>query len=95
MRAMVFCAGQGTRLRPLSDLWPKPACPVLNRPLVAYDFALLSGAGVSEVAINTHHLADRMASTARAEARALGLTLKLSHEDVLLGHGGEGGQPRL
>jgi mannose-1-phosphate guanylyltransferase len=88
MRAMIFCAGLGTRLRPLSDLWPKPACPVLNRPLVAFNFALLKGLGVTEVAVNTHHLADRMAAAASAEARALGLHLKLSREDVLMGHGG-------
>jgi len=88
MRAMVFCAGLSTRLRPLSELWPKPACPVLNRPLIAFNFALLRGAGVGEVAINTHHLADRMAAVAESEARALGLALRVSHESTLLGHGG-------
>src|SRR3984957_7440921 len=88
MKAMVFCAGLSTRLRPLSELWPKPACTVLNRPLIAFNFALLRGIGVGEVAVNTHHLADRMASTAKAEAQALGLGLKLSHESTLLGHGG-------
>ncbi len=88
MRAMVFCAGLATRLRPLSDLWPKPACPVLNRPLIAFNFALLKGIGVTEVAVNTHHLADRMAAAAEGEARAFGLALRLSHEHTLLGHGG-------
>jgi mannose-1-phosphate guanylyltransferase len=88
MKAMVFCAGLSTRLRPLSELWPKPACTVLNRPLIAFNFALLKGIGVGEVAVNTHHLADRMASTAKTEAQALGLGLELSHESTLLGHGG-------
>jgi mannose-1-phosphate guanylyltransferase len=88
MKAMVFCAGLATRLRPLSDLWPKPACPVLNRPLIAFNFALLESCGITEVAVNTHHLADRMAAAAAAEARALGLELRLSHESTLLGHGG-------
>src|SRR5581483_10431298 len=88
MRAMVLCAGSGTRLRPLSEVWPKPACPVLNRALVAFNFALLKGAGISEVAINTHHLADRMARVAQVEASALGMSLRLSHEETLLGIGG-------
>jgi mannose-1-phosphate guanylyltransferase len=85
---MVLTAGLGTRLRPLTDRLPKPACPVVNRPLLAYAFALLKGAGLREVAINTHHLADLTERAARAEARALELALHVSREPVLLGTGG-------
>lgn len=85
---MVLCAGLGTRLRPLTEFVPKPACPVLNRPLVAYNFALLAGLGVRTVAINVHHLAERMTEVARSEAAALHLGLHVSTEPVLLGTGG-------
>jgi mannose-1-phosphate guanylyltransferase len=88
VKGMVLCAGLGTRLRPLSDLWPKPACPILNRPLVAFNLALLQGIGVSQVVVNTHHLADRMGQVAETQARALGLSLTLSREAQLLGTGG-------
>ncbi|MBW2399666.1 MAG: NTP transferase domain-containing protein, partial [Deltaproteobacteria bacterium] len=56
MRAMIVAAGLGTRLRPLSELRPKPAMPVRGIPLIAYQLALLSHCGVSETAINVHHL---------------------------------------
>lgn len=85
---MIFCAGLGTRLRPLTELLPKPACPVLDRPLVWYDLALLAGAGVAEVAVNTHQLPERMAEAAREGARLLGLGLEISREPELLGTGG-------
>jgi mannose-1-phosphate guanylyltransferase len=88
MRAMVFCAGLGTRLRPLTDQLPKPACPILDRPLCWYDLALLAGAGVSEVVVNTHQLPEQMAQAARAGAARLGLSLEISHEPELLDTGG-------
>ncbi|MHB1844028.1 MAG: nucleotidyltransferase family protein, partial [Deltaproteobacteria bacterium] len=67
---------------------PKPACPVLDRPLVWYGLALLSSAGVREVIVNSHHLPERMEDAAREGARRLGLSLELSRETELLGTGG-------
>ncbi len=87
-RAMVFCAGLGTRLRPLTDRLPKPACPMLDRPLCWYDLALLAGAGVREVVINTHVLPERMAEAAQLGGDRLGLSIEISHEPELLGTGG-------
>ena len=49
---MIVAAGLGTRLRPLTDLRPKPALPVRGLPLVAYHLALLARHGVSQVVIN-------------------------------------------
>ncbi|MBW1808081.1 MAG: NDP-sugar synthase, partial [Deltaproteobacteria bacterium] len=60
MRGMVLAAGFGTRLRPLTNLLPKPLVPVLNRPLITYLLDLLKKAGVSEVAINQHHHAQKI-----------------------------------
>lgn len=77
---MVLCAGLGTRLRPLTNLWPKPAMPFFGRPLLRYSFATLKQLGVSEVGINTHHLPEVMEAVAQAEAKRLGLSLTVSHE---------------
>jgi len=57
-KAFVLGAGLGTRLRPLTDLLPKPLIPVLNRPLVTWAFDALLAAGATEFIVNTHHLAE-------------------------------------
>lgn len=79
-RAMVLCAGLGTRLRPLTHQWPKPAMPLLGKPLVRYAFEALLHAGVTEVGINTFHLPQVMEATARLECEKLGLKLSVARE---------------
>jgi mannose-1-phosphate guanylyltransferase len=88
MKAMVACAGLGERLRPLTDLRPKPACPVLDRPLVHFNLALLPPVGVDQVVVNTHQLPEVMGTAAQQGCERLGLGLTLSHEPILLGTGG-------
>jgi mannose-1-phosphate guanylyltransferase len=89
MKAMVLCAGFGTRLRPLTDRVPKPLVPVCGLPLLQYNFALLHHAGVRDVVINTHHLGVEMEKGARELAAKLGLNLEVSVEKGhILGTGG-------
>ncbi len=88
MRAMILCAGLGTRLRPLTERWPKPAMPLLGAPLLRYHLEVLKAAGVQEVGINTHHLADVMRQVAEAECARAGLSLTVVHEPVIQGTGG-------
>ena len=76
MKAMVLCAGLGTRLRPLTNRWPKPAMPLLAGPLFRYSLATLSRAGITRVGLNTHHLPEVMEAVARREAA----DLTVSHE---------------
>jgi NDP-sugar pyrophosphorylase family protein len=84
---MIVGAGLGTRLRPLTDLRPKPALPVRGIPLVAYQLALLARHGVREVAINVHHLPDLLVEAARSHCPP-GLAIRFSHERELLDTGG-------
>ncbi len=88
MKAMVLAAGLGTRLRPLTETWPKPAMPFLGQPLIRYTFAVLQRAGIRSVGLNTHHLPEVMERTARAEAEKLGMTSTFVHEPIIQGTGG-------
>lgn len=89
MRAMVLCAGFGTRLRPLTDSCPKPMVPLCGIPLLRYNFALLKTAGVQDLVVNTHHLGPAMEKGAIAEALLMGLNLSVSREERhILGTGG-------
>jgi mannose-1-phosphate guanylyltransferase len=89
MKAMVLCAGFGTRLRPLTDRVPKPLVPLCGVPLLRYNLALLRNAGVREVVVNTHHLAPEMEKGALEVSADLGLSVTISREvGHILGTGG-------
>jgi mannose-1-phosphate guanylyltransferase len=85
---MILCAGLGTRLRPMTLERPKPAVPLLNRPLVGYTLQLARSLGTGRIVINTHWLPEVMRLAAEAECRALGLEMETSHEPEILGTGG-------
>ncbi len=59
-RAMVLAAGLGLRMRPLTATTPKPLVSVAGRPLIAPILDALRDAGVEDVVINIHHLAEQM-----------------------------------
>ena len=84
---MIVAAGLGTRLRPLTELRPKPAVPVRGIPLVAYPLALLAHAGIDEVMLNVHHRPELLVAAAEAW-RPAALALRFSHEPALLDTGG-------
>jgi mannose-1-phosphate guanylyltransferase len=86
MKAAVLAAGLGTRLRPLTDVCPKPLLPVLNRPLLGLVLAQLEAAGCFQVAVNTHHLAERVHDYLQAEPWSF--LLSVSQEPEILGTGG-------
>lgn len=56
----VLCAGFGTRMQPITDAVPKPLIPFFNRPMVSYPLRQFADAGIRDVGINTHHLADQI-----------------------------------
>lgn len=86
-KAMVFAAGLGTRLRPLTNTTPKPLIEVQGKPLIVHALTLLKQAGVQEVMVNTHYLADQISSFL-GDGSQFGLTISLSYEETLLGTGG-------
>ncbi len=104
MKAMIFAAGLGTRLRPLTDTMPKALVPVDGVPLLKRVATRLLDAGITELVINTHHFAEQIVDYVDAE-RGFGVPVHLSPEpEGLLETGGgilharrflEGGGPFL
>ncbi|MES1196116.1 MAG: sugar phosphate nucleotidyltransferase, partial [Steroidobacter sp.] len=60
MKAMILAAGRGERMRPLTDVHPKPLLKVRGKPLIEYHLENLAAAGVREVVINTAWLAEQI-----------------------------------
>ena len=57
---MIFAAGLGTRLKPLTDTLPKALVPVCGRPLIELTLEKLRSAGFEEAVVNVHHFADKI-----------------------------------
>lgn len=86
-KAFLLGAGLGTRLRPMTNTVPKPLIPVFNRPLATHALDHLIAAGISEVAINTHHLHDEWQRTF-PDGTYGSAKLHFFHEEQLLETGG-------
>lgn len=77
--ALVFAAGKGERMRPLTETTPKPLLVAGGKPLIAWHLEKLAALGVREVVINTSWLADRFAP-ALGDGAPWGLRLHYVHE---------------
>ncbi len=86
---MVLAAGLGTRMRAVSETTPKPLVPLAGRPLLAYALESLERAGVDEVVVNTHHLAEQIEDfLAGHTARPGAPRIRISREEERLETGG-------
>lgn len=83
MNAMIFAAGLGTRLKPLTDTMPKALVPVGGRPLLQHVLDKLHSAGITDIVVNVHHFADQIKDYLK------GTDVKISDEsEMLLDTGG-------
>lgn len=80
-------AGLGTRLRPLTDILPKPLIPFFHEPLILHSMRRCYDCGIREFIINTHHLAAAW-DKVFPEHSWNGCPVHFSHEPVLLDSGG-------
>jgi len=87
MKAMIFAAGLGTRLRPLTNTRPKALIDINGVPLLEIVIKRLTQAGVDEIIINVHHCADQIAAFLQAQHN-FGIRVELSYEESLLDTGG-------
>lgn len=62
MKAMIFAAGLGTRLKPITDTIPKALVPVCGKPLIEHVVRRLKSAGIDQAVVNVHHFADKVVS---------------------------------
>lgn len=84
----VLCAGFGTRMRPFTEVLPKPLLPFLNTPIITYSLNQLAQANVDMVGVNLHHLADTIPPVVDRLAGAFGLKLRYAREWEILGTAG-------
>jgi mannose-1-phosphate guanylyltransferase len=86
-KAFVLGAGLGTRLRPLTNVLPKPLLPVFGKPLITFALDHLRQVGIEKFWINTHHLPEKFSSIFPT-SEYNGAHLELVFEQNLLETGG-------
>lgn len=88
MQAMIFAAGMGTRLKPLTDTMPKALVKVAGKPLLQHVVEGLELAGAKRLIVNVHHFADQIEDFLQTN-KNFGLDIRISNErNQLLETGG-------
>lgn len=88
MNALIFSAGLGTRLKPLTDTMPKALVPIAGKPLLQWQVEKLRDAGITDIVVNVHHFPDMIIDAVRAND-GWGTHITISDErDCLLDTGG-------
>ena len=87
MKALVLCAGYGTRLGDLTRETPKPMLPICGEPLLAYTLRYLAHHGFNQVAINLHFRPEVIVDCF-GDGSKFGVVLHYSYEEDLLGTAG-------
>ena len=85
---MIFAAGLGTRLKPLTDTLPKALVPLAGKTLLQWQIERLKAAGITNIVVNVHHFPDMIINYLR-ENNNFGCNISVSDErDMLLETGG-------
>jgi NDP-sugar pyrophosphorylase family protein len=77
--AIVMAAGEGSRLRPLTERWPKPVLPIDGRPVIGTLLRELSAAGFDAVTVVVGHLGDRIRELI-GDGSAFGVTVRYAEQ---------------
>ena len=89
MKALIFAAGLGTRLKPLTDTMPKALVPVDGHPLLWHVIEKLKTAGINDIVINVHHFPDMIVDYLK-ENDNFGVNIQVSDERDFLRETGGG-----
>ena len=88
MKAMIFAAGLGTRLKPLTDTLPKALVPLAGKTLLQWQIEKLKAAGIRDIVVNIHHFPDMIINYLKDNDN-FGCNIQVSDErDMLLETGG-------
>ena len=87
MKAVILAGGLGSRLKPFSEIIPKPLLPVGGTPLIIWNLLLLKRYAFHDVVINLHHLGP-VIEQALGNGSQFGLRIIYSQEPMILGTGG-------
>src|SRR3954470_1598691 len=79
-----MAAGEGRRLRPLTERWPKPVLPIDGRPVLATPLGELAAAGVERVFLVTGRHAERVEHLA-GDGTAFGVVVRVVRQPAVLG----------
>ena len=90
MKALIFAAGLGTRLKPLTDNLPKALAPLAGHTLLYHVMMRLASSGVDEFVINVHHFADKIVKYVRETPELSRMNVQFSDESDLLRDTGGG-----
>lgn len=86
-QAVILCAGLGTRLRPITDIIPKPMLPLLGRPMLERNIEQFKKHGVTEFFINLHYLPD-VIKNYLGDGSKWGVKISYYFEPTILGTAG-------
>lgn len=84
MKAMIFAAGLGTRLKPITDTLPKALVPVYGKPLIELTCRKLMASGISSAVVNVHHFADKIEDWASRQDWVVTSPAQLEEGKILL-----------
>ncbi len=87
MKAVVMAGGEGSRLRPLTILRPKPMVPIVGRPVMEHILNLLKSHGITDVVVTVQYLASAIEDYF-GDGSAFGMHIEYSREEVPLGTAG-------
>ncbi len=83
MKAMIFAAGLGSRLRPLTDSMPKALVAIGDKPALQHVIEHISSVGITDIVINVHHFSEQIIQFLEANNN-FGLNITVSDESSLL-----------
>lgn len=83
MKAMIFAAGLGTRLKPITDTLPKALVPIAGKTLLERTILKLKSSGFTDIVINVHHFAGQIIDFLKANNN-FGVNISISDESEML-----------
>ncbi|MEI6427695.1 MAG: NDP-sugar synthase [Pseudanabaena sp. ELA607] len=83
MKAMILAAGKGTRIRPITNIMPKPMIPIMQKPVMEFLVELLRQHGFNKIMVNVSHLSEEIENYFR-DGQKFGVEMAYSFEGTIV-----------